>query len=477
MDKDTTDIELILINSNDALTIHSNKNILEGSSNYFHNLFNFGKEKNYSSITINVCNTKIAYDIILLLNNQNPIYYNDSTKYLLEMFQCRSFFCLDNDVKLLYDINVPVEELDLFIQIIEEFDYKNDQNLIRTIKKNIPLDYDLDNFSKEFLNSLNEDFLVVSGGFTGSIKIWNAETNQLLNTLVEKNIVSSYGISCVHDVSFSYDNLKIVSAHHDNRIRIWNTQTGNLINTLIGHKKSVYGVTFSSDDLKIVSGSADRTIKIWDGQSDILLKTLIGHADSVMSVALSADNLKIVSASADTTIKIWDTLTGKLLNTLIGHTMLVESVAFSSDNLKIVSGGCPATINIWDVYSGELLNTLTDHQNFVTCVAFSSDNLKIVSGSWDKTIKMWDARSGQLMNTLTNNSIVYSVAFSPDNLKIISGNYDNTTKIWDTQTGELLNTLNGHNNAVYAVAFSHSPNYSINNKIKKYLKNHSEKYK
>jgi hypothetical protein len=74
---------------------------------YFNHLFNFGKEKNQPSIRIEVSNTKITQDLILSFNKQPAFlspgaHYN--TNYLLEMFQCRRFFCLENDVKLLYDI-------------------------------------------------------------------------------------------------------------------------------------------------------------------------------------------------------------------------------------------------------------------------------------------------------------------------------------------------------------------------------------
>ena len=38
------DIEIILVDSNNTLSIHAHKNVLACSSTYFHNLFCFGKK-------------------------------------------------------------------------------------------------------------------------------------------------------------------------------------------------------------------------------------------------------------------------------------------------------------------------------------------------------------------------------------------------------------------------------------------------
>jgi WD40 repeat protein len=140
----------------------------------------------------------------------------------------RSFFCLDNDVKLLYDIEVPPEEFDLFMHVVEEFDLNDDEYLLKTIKKNIPLDYDLNNFSLEFINKLrfSDGLKIVLGSADYSIKIWDAESGQLLNTLKDHT-------DPVLGVVFSSDNLKIVSGGEDS-VKIWDAESGQLLNTLRG---------------------------------------------------------------------------------------------------------------------------------------------------------------------------------------------------------------------------------------------------
>ena len=80
---------------------------------------------------------------------------------------------------------------------------------------------------------------------------------------------------------------KIVSGSSDNRVKIWNAETGQLLQTLIGHTRWVNEVIFSADNLKIVSGSDDNSIKIWNAETGQLLRTLNGHTNSINSVAIS----------------------------------------------------------------------------------------------------------------------------------------------------------------------------------------------
>ncbi|MEE1097710.1 MAG: hypothetical protein U0K83_05205, partial [Bacteroidales bacterium] len=64
-------------------------------------------------------------------------------------------------------------------------------------------------------------------------------------------------------VAYSPDGTKIISGSGDKTIKIWDANTGQCLQTLEGHKYSVNSVAFSHDGTKIISGSVDKTIKIW----------------------------------------------------------------------------------------------------------------------------------------------------------------------------------------------------------------------
>src|SRR5581483_5626244 len=242
--KKYTDVELILVNSNKQLFMNVHKNILACSSEYFDKLFNFGTEKFQHQITINVNDVNVAHDIVLSFYGQKTNSTNyPHWKYLLESIKCRCFFCSPIDISLLYDLIVPVEGFDLLLEIIEQgsiatsstgsfgeatpservlatsedkveyFDFINDNKIMKTIKNNIPMNYDLRNLSLEFVKELSkfQDFKIVSGSRDKSIKIWDANSGSLLKTL---NGHTNY----VCSVALSSDNRKIVSSSSDRTI-------------------------------------------------------------------------------------------------------------------------------------------------------------------------------------------------------------------------------------------------------------------
>lgn len=232
-----TDIEIILFNSNDTISIKNHKHILACYFDYFHKLFNFGKsfakaedltntlasrgskkEKNQSPIRIEVPNPKIAHDLILSHGKFKMNPKCNEIKYLLEMFKCRNFFCLKNDVAFLYDIEVSSVNFELFMEVIDEFDFINDKYLMRTIKKNIPLDYDLSKFTIEFIKELQmNNYVIALCSNDGSIKLYDVLSSKLLVTLEGHT-------NKVLTIAFSLDNLKIASGSSDHSIKISDIQ-------------------------------------------------------------------------------------------------------------------------------------------------------------------------------------------------------------------------------------------------------------
>jgi len=95
----------------------------------------------------------------------------------------------------------------------------------------------------------------------------------------------------VTSVAFSPDGKHIVSGSHDKTIRLWDAETGQQLQSpLKGHEHSVTSVAFSPDGKCIVSGSEDMTIQLWDAETgEQLQPPLKGHKNWVTSVAFSPE--------------------------------------------------------------------------------------------------------------------------------------------------------------------------------------------
>ena len=276
----------------------------------------------------------------------------------------------------------------------------------------------------------------------------------------------------VNSAAFSPgENANIVSASFDKTVRVWSAETGELLQTLEGHTTPVFSAAFSPGGENIVSASSDKTVRVWSVETGdsglkkswVPLRTLEGHSDWVTSAAFSPGGENIVSASDDMMVHVWSAQTGELLQKLEGHSGKVMSAAFSSDGENIVSASWDKTVCVWSTKTGELLHTLKGHSNGVRSAAFSPDGENIVSASDDKTVCVWSAETGGsglkkswvLLRTLEGHtSGVMSAAFSPKGENIVSASSDKTIRVWNTLTGVCLQTLKEHTDIVYSVQFS-----------------------
>jgi WD40 repeat protein len=98
-----------------------------------------------------------------------------------------------------------------------------------------------------------------NGVFNPPIKLWNT------NTETDLRILTGHTAS-VNAIAFSPTEKIIASGGEDNTIRIWNYQTGELIQTL-EPQSLVNSLAFSPHGKILVSGTDDSQIRIWDVSS------------------------------------------------------------------------------------------------------------------------------------------------------------------------------------------------------------------
>ncbi|MBD3887242.1 PD40 domain-containing protein [Phormidium tenue FACHB-886] len=281
-----------------------------------------------------------------------------------------------------------------------------------------------------------------------TIKLWDAHTGILLNTLQGHN-------SLIRSLDWSPDSRTLASSGDDQTIRLWDTQTGDAFKVLHGHTQPVWSVAWSPDGTTLVSGSSDQTLRLWNISTGQTLKVLRVHTDWVRSVAWSPDGKFLASSGNDQLIQLWNVKTEQIWRTLQGQAKWVLSIAWSPDGKTLASGGNDHMIKLWDVETGQTLKTLQGHTNWVLSIAWSADGKVIGSGSLDHSAKFWNASTGQILKTLQGyTNIIWSVTWSPDGTILASGSNDGTVKLWDISTGQVVKTLQGHTNWAVSVAWS-----------------------
>ncbi|KAL3455860.1 hypothetical protein BJX64DRAFT_294641 [Aspergillus heterothallicus] len=346
---------------------------------------------------------------------------------------------------------------------------------------------------------------IASGSTEGLIKLWDATTGGLQNTLSFSNANTPQkdvkhmpafleNMKHITALAFLPGSKTLISGNYQGSIMLWDTTTGDRqnISDHFGTSKGdcsrlkapgnpeygIYAGAFSTDGKQIAAMSWSsryyKDIMLFDTATLQLQRILEGHSEDCFTLAFSPNISQLVSGYRDGTVAIWDTTTGGLQKTLIvsGSTHAINvwnaatgdlevtlagnyarNVVFSPDSKQIAAGVENSKIQIWDA-AGNLQKTLYPHPVAVWSIAFSPDGKQLVTGSDETTIKRWDCTVGGSQELVGHIAVVSSVALAPNGEVIASGSVDTTIMLWNAATGELQKTIAGHLNMIQTVVFS-----------------------
>ena len=151
-----------------------------------------------------------------------------------------------------------------------------------------------------------------------------------------------------------------------------------------------------------------------------------------------------------------------------GHTAKVIGLAVTPDGKHLVSASNDKTVRVWDIETGQTVRTIRGEAapgnwGVIHAMALSPDGRWLAVGGYlhgtDRVsasgVRLYDFSSGRLAAFLKgHDNVVYAVAFSPDSTRLISGSGDKTAIVWDLTTRRQVHRLSGHTQAVKAVGFT-----------------------
>jgi WD40 repeat protein len=287
----------------------------------------------------------------------------------------------------------------------------------------------------------------------GEIRCWDTATGDVFKAIS--------GVPGAFSVASSPDGALLATGGADHKIRLWDAVTCNPMSLLDGHNGSVFGVAFSPDSRLLASGSWDGTARVWDVASRKLLHTLSGPVD-LRSVAFSPDGKRLVAASYDHSVKIWDAASGQLLRTYWGHSAAVLRASFSPDGRWVASGDSSGNVQIWSAQTGRLFRTIRGHTGAVAGVAFSPDGRRLATSGNDRTIRVWDLTRDQEAIQLGRPGAARNVVFSPDGSLIAAAGFrhssgvamEKAVRVWSQNDWSSPRLWNGHTDWVTSLTFS-----------------------
>jgi len=319
-------------------------------------------------------------------------------------------------------------------------------------------------------------------GADGSIRFWDGTTTTA-------SAAATIDTGSATDIrALAWHDALLASGGDDTVIRLWDSDTQQLIQELRGHTDAVWGLAFSPDGSRLYSAGADNVIRVWAVETGEELATWAGHTNWVLALALSPDGTRLATGSADNTVRLWDATTGDSFGVLRGHTNWIRTLAFNADSSLLASGSADTTVRLWDLATGDG-QVLRGHRNTVWALTFAGDQL--YSAGDDGFVLVWRAASGlgnplgpiQSFDLLPDASsaaaamdnlvligapdqieprsidseydgLVTAVRYNPAGTVLATGADDGLIRLWDATTTARLGDLSPNVDVIQQIAYS-----------------------
>jgi WD40 repeat protein len=336
-----------------------------------------------------------------------------------------------------------------------------------------------------------------SGGFDGTLRIWDAATGRQL-----LSFPAPWGVLAL---SWSPDGKRLASANWwDKTVGVWDPAAGKEMLTLRGHPERVFSAAFSPDGCRLASADDGGCVIVWDAAAGTPLLTLKGAATDGHAVCWSPDGRRLATSRAGAAVAVWDAAGGQELATLKGPAGPLTSVRWSPDGRRLAGAAPDGSVTLWDADMGAEVGRVPTHlvESYEGSLCWSPDGRRLAAGCRDLTVRVWDPASGEerLMLRGHTGSKISTVAWSPDGTCLASGergwnaevkvwrldtppqpfplrvgarrephlevrwspkgrklataHQDGTVKIWEAATGRPLAILRGHTGDVWTAAWS-----------------------
>jgi type 1 glutamine amidotransferase len=178
----------------------------------------------------------------------------------------------------------------------------------------------------------------LAGQVLGQVGLWNFETGEAGRTFLPKD-------PRVRALGFASDGKRLVAGTDKGVVRVWDAESGELVRTY----EAGTGVrAVAASATHVAAALSNGVVRLWalEGAADLALD---GHKGPVNALAFGAKGDQLASGGADKVVRVWDVPSGKLLCLQESHTGEVRAVAFNSNGQKMASAAADRSLRYWTV--------------------------------------------------------------------------------------------------------------------------------
>jgi WD40 repeat protein len=287
-----------------------------------------------------------------------------------------------------------------------------------------------------------------------SVRLWDATTGKLVNTLLEpfSPAFARDPVERGTGLAFSHDG-KWLAASHDHSVRILDARTGRHLQSVFGHEAPIRGLHFAPNGQWLTTSADDGTMFVWDSATGKEREQIpIGGGMSPGLVLGSPDGHTLAIGSTDNKIELRELESGRNSRWIVGEKAGFLQLAYSPDSswLAAQEQGTGA-VTLFNAAIGKVLrrmdppvndaNTNPDFSRNVRIsggLVVSPDGSRLAAAVDGSALGIWNASTGKLLGTIRSpaNTFIRGVAFTRDNRSLATGASDGNVTLWEVATAQ-----------------------------------------
>lgn len=254
------------------------------------------------------------------------------------------------------------------------------------------------------LNVAKGSITSLSTNSSNSVLAISSHADIILVNLVsfETTAIASEHKAEITNISFSPDEISILSTSRDGTIQLWNIKEKTCYHHLVGHKGVVWDAQFHPTLPIIASVSADKTVCLWDIATPVFeiypLQENIWeqcHQNQIFSISYNKDGSKFLTASADTIVRNFSLKSNLNLSNCVPLCNCEITCILASDELsELIVGDCLGRILFISKSDFQFIKSVQIANSEINSIVYAPNiNSLIICSMGDYKIRLYNLES------------------------------------------------------------------------------------